>query len=478
MKRNFLVSVLALILLLSPLVTLWGQWERVQLPHDHPEVFALGVFEDTHLFIGTGGLPNSTTNAIGILWSDDHGANVTTRSQGLEDTRFDYLLRSLHSWAGIRLAGSGDGVYFSEDNGLNWEKRSDGLPVVTQTSKQSSNALASLGDRIFCGTPSGVFMTADAGHQWSDSSNGLDNPDVRAMASLDNLLFASTDGDGIYRSSDAGANWVAVNNGIPVGTHSRAMIAANHTIFAGTTSGTYRSTDQGNTWTATLPSANARSFAAGNGLIALGAFRGSGMVYLSSDNGDNWTDVSANLPTGGVGVWAMAMDSEYLYAAVNAQGLWRRSISNLLAQNKDGKTVPELGQARQTLPGNQLMAALDPNKDGSISSEEMNNAVSALKSLDKNQDGQLSPDEIATSVAPASNRAGGPGGIPGGRSGGPDIIANLKTMDVNHDGKVSRNEIPERMQRILDRADTNKDDALDTDEIEAFSKQLGQGGRN
>lgn len=54
-----------------------------------------------------------------------------------------------------------------------------------------------------------------------------------------------------------------------------------------------------------------------------------------------------------------------------------------------------------------LMAALDANKDGEISAEEIANAATALKALDKNGDGKLSRDEIRPARGP---RGGGPGG--------------------------------------------------------------------
>jgi Ca2+-binding EF-hand superfamily protein len=41
-----------------------------------------------------------------------------------------------------------------------------------------------------------------------------------------------------------------------------------------------------------------------------------------------------------------------------------------------------------------LMAALDANSDGVISSEEIEKSPAALKTLDKNSDGQLTADEL------------------------------------------------------------------------------------
>lgn len=456
---------------------LFAQWTQVKLPNQHPEVFALAAHNKNELVIGTGGLPNSSTNAMGILWSNDHGDTITQRSNGILNTRFDRLFRSIISVDGWLIAASADGVYFSNDSGKSWEKRSNGLPIVRQTSKKSSNGLTSLAGAIFCGTPAGVFKTTDLGKTWVNSSNGLSNPDVRALTNFETTLIASTDGAGIYTSSDAGNLWTEANHGIPANVHSRAIIANDKAIFAGTNRGTYRSTDLGKTWSSTLGSANARSFAIGNGLVAAGAFRGSGTVYISSNNGDNWFDASANLPRGGIGVWAMTIDDKFIYAAVNRQGLWRLAIKDFEALQKKGGTglaKPAAGQLPE-IPGSLVMQALDENKDGKLSTTELNGASLALASLDKNQDGQLTPSEMGLNL----NRPTPMGGTGGGRSGmASGVLSRLKSMDTNGDGILTKDEIPGMMQRIIERADTNLDGALDNQEIETFTQQLGLGGGN
>lgn len=482
---SFHAALLLCSITLTQFTNAQANWTAVELPGNHPEVFALTTHgAQQQLFIGTGGLPGGQTNATGILWSNDHGMHVKPRANGILDTRFDLLIRSLHSSKDLLIAASADGPYFSSDVGETWQKRADGLPVVRQTSMRSANALTSLGDVIFCGTPQGIYRTSDAGRHWTLSSEGLATLDVRALTRLNTTLFASTDGDGVYRSKDSGKSWQHASKGIPSGVRSRAILAADGVVIAGTQQGTFRSLDMGTSWTPTLPNANARSFAATNGLIAIGAFRGAGSIYISRNQGQHWFDVSANLPRGGIGVWAITFDDRYLYAAVNRHGLWRVPRSELDSMMKVDKSVngtaSNTGMNIKAAPTSNLLAALDRDRNGELSGAEIERSTTALLTLDTNGDGKLSAAELSQtdSKQPQFTRsATGKASPPTGRrpNNGSGALANLMKLDANGDGKLTQAEVPARMQRIFDRADSDKNGTLDQAEIERFSRQLGPG---
>lgn len=71
-----------------------------------------------------------------------------------------------------------------------------------------------------------------------------------------------------------------------------------------------------------------------------------------------------------------------------------------------GPGGPEDRQRRGPGPGGPgfrapLMEALDADKDGILSKEEIANASKALAKLDKNKDGQITPDEYRPGRPPA-----------------------------------------------------------------------------
>lgn len=71
---------------------------------------------------------------------------------------------------------------------------------------------------------------------------------------------------------------------------------------------------------------------------------------------------------------------------------------------------------------------------------------------------------------------------PGNRPSGPGVfnrdlprgfsVERLMRLDRNNDGKVSRNEMPRPLQRMLERADTNGDDAIDGKEARAMEARF------
>ena len=129
------------------------------------------------------------------------------------------------------------------------------------------------------------------------------------------------------------------------------------------------------------------------------------------------------------------------------------------------------------LPPSPVMIALDTDGDGELSAKEIENAPAALKTLDKDKNGKLTENELRPNF-------GGPGGPEmrtGGAFSGEAIITQLMAFDKNGDGKLSKEEIPQRLQKLLDRGDTNKDNILDRAELLVLSRQriiMGPGGLN
>lgn len=118
-----------------------------------------------------------------------------------------------------------------------------------------------------------------------------------------------------------------------------------------------------------------------------------------------------------------------------------------------------------------LLAAVDADQSGAISAFELRNAGAALGRLDANGDGVLSQDELRPGAAPQ----GGSGGVSS------ELLSTLMAFDEDGDGELTTSEVPERMQGIFERGDTNSDGVLTREELSGLtasqSASQGDSGR-
>lgn len=110
-----------------------------------------------------------------------------------------------------------------------------------------------------------------------------------------------------------------------------------------------------------------------------------------------------------------------------------------------------------------LMKLLDVNKDGILSTNEINAATAVLKRLDTNRDGFLHSKEVLAAGIPESNRR---------------LHHYVMKRDANGDGKLTREELGERFHEMFNQTDKNKDGFLTKAEIlkavdSATSKPVG-----
>ena len=124
--------------------------------------------------------------------------------------------------------------------------------------------------------------------------------------------------------------------------------------------------------------------------------------------------------------------------------------------NKDGKLSREEMRAYHQAHRGEGWAQLDANKDGTISRDEAKGAPrlsSNFDALDGNKDGQLSRDEMRSAWAGRGHRHGA-------------------RMDANADGMISRDEAKNApmLSENFDAIDANKDGSLSRDELNAWRR--------
>jgi hypothetical protein len=113
-----------------------------------------------------------------------------------------------------------------------------------------------------------------------------------------------------------------------------------------------------------------------------------------------------------------------------------------------------------------LLVALDTNKDGVISADELAKASDSLKTLDKNSDGQLTKDEFCPKPPPRpqarKDKASGKSESTTQRPPPPSPL--VKALDANKDRVIASDEIT-GASAALATLDKNSDGQLTKDEF-------------
>ncbi len=91
-----------------------------------------------------------------------------------------------------------------------------------------------------------------------------------------------------------------------------------------------------------------------------------------------------------------------------------------------------------------------------LSPDEIQAATASLLKLDRNHDGMLTQDELMPQPADPKLTE--------------DMVQRLMSMDKNGDGILTADELPERMQPMFQRGDTNHDGKLSHDEVVALAR--------
>lgn len=194
---------------------------------------------------------------------------------------------------------------------------------------------------LYAGTELGLYK--QDGSSWVKVA--LDG-DVRSIISLEGVLYAAVWGGGVFSSSDDGATWVEMNEGLIMSGYAvHSLTVANGNLFAGTFGlGVLRFDFVNNVWVE-LPVGypNIWSLATDANNTIYAATYGGG-VYASIDNGENWGQISAGLPSNYV--YSVSVFGNDVYVSTWAGGVYKfvsASLGKSESKNPSVKSVPIVG---------------------------------------------------------------------------------------------------------------------------------------
>lgn len=274
----------------------------------------------------------------------------------IENKRIIYKAKEINSTTGNYLGGScvniapWDDVFFlisndlyrSSDGGEKWKKLTlpSGIVKYDLAFNKINNNIFIVGDYFLDGQgwPSkpAVFRSSDNGDSWEILTNGL--PDASRMQSIaidnDGRIFAGSSGDGIYRSLDNGNTWARIMNGFWNTYVYSIAINSKGEIFAGTNGALNFSADHGDNWSYevsyNIPGGSFdfifidkddNIYTAPNSIIQPKG------IYLSTNNGKDWTNINNGFTK--TAVYGFTRTSDNVLFAGSEGGIYRSTDKGL-----------------------------------------------------------------------------------------------------------------------------------------------------
>jgi len=322
---NFLFKICVIGLLVVP-YNIFAQWIQVQksavncLLVDSSTVFA-------------------SNDSIGIMRSFDNGATWTAGDSSL---RWTAIYCMIFKGAILYMGGGGViNIRSSVDSGNSWKQ------VASFSNSLGIFSFAVTGDHIFAGGYYGkVYVSSNDGASWADvSPSWRELGDVHALAVNGSYLFVGNSlSKEIYATSDNGQNWKEIDSGLYSGSSVLCFAFNGSTLYTGTADGVYRFNKTTSVWTllnTDLVFPYGPNIPIGvNSLVLNGPdiFAGTDSIYLSKDSGSSWISVSSGLPPiVGSGVYSLAAGNGYLFTDLGPRGIWRRPLSEMLANKNVDK---------------------------------------------------------------------------------------------------------------------------------------------
>ncbi len=154
----------------------------------------------------------------------------------------------------------------------------------------------------------GIYFSNDDGQNWEARNHGLTPLGVELICASDSVLFVTTYDEGIYRSVDFGLNWIPANNGLPsnfdilpyiTATDSFVLVSCSQYLSSPPyqLSHLYLSSDKGQTWnlltTSTPSDIKFSKPVMKDSVIIIPTIVG---VDISTDYGNTWTLYDAGIP--------------------------------------------------------------------------------------------------------------------------------------------------------------------------------------
>ena len=197
---------------------------------------------------------------------------------GFNLVRYVYSIETIN---GMIFCGTRKGVYKANIENLTWTATNNELPAEQVHLLYASN------DTLFAGIDTKIYVSRDLGGSWKEFHTASSR--ITSISKINEYFYITTEGDGILKSEDAGSSWTGFNQGLTEPNVS-TITSIDSILVCGTSKEGFFY-HNGNAWTKYnegIICSSIQSIAVtSNAIIA----NDGGMVYRSS-NGHSWVDIS------------------------------------------------------------------------------------------------------------------------------------------------------------------------------------------
>lgn len=254
----------------------------------------------------------------GVYKSTDNGKSWAAANKGIEYEDVDYLAAN---GSNLYAAIYAKGVWTSNDKGASWRQISNGLL------NKYVNAITVSNNVLFAGTrDGGIYVSKDNGANWTVANTGLSSLNINCMTSGGGYVYAGT-ASGMFVSANGGTSWSPANTGLTE-TDIQTLTVSGAKVYAGTRYHVWCSSNAGANWSPIGETSNrVTAILSRNNYVFVSVY-GSGGIYLTSDNGTNWSNVGSDMLE--KNVLCMAMNSSTIFAGEPSIFVYYRALNEMI----------------------------------------------------------------------------------------------------------------------------------------------------
>ncbi len=250
------------------------------------------------------GIPNSTVTALAtigtkVLAGTQYGGVFSSTDTGMTWNPSGTGLTGVGASAfGVNgpsvFAETDQGVFLSTDSGASWAPANTGLPgnAIFEFAASETNEFAAT-------LNAGLFLTTNNGTSWAEVNNGLPNANIRSLVANGTRLFTAMSNGNIYLFTTNGSAWSPVEMGYDTTAYApvQVLLTSGGNLLTGAFNvgyGVFLSTNDGDSWRPDgLDSNSIFAIAEIGENLFVGVDAG---LFLSTNNGSVWTSLNAGFP--------------------------------------------------------------------------------------------------------------------------------------------------------------------------------------